>query len=173
MTPEFHRPLAISRIGPPGRRERLFATAAECAALAARFAIPAIERLEAELCLAPAKGGAVAAEGWLRAEVTQSCVVTLDQVAERVEVALRLRFIPEGDAPSDDPDTPDEIEIEAGMIDLGEAVAEQLSLALDPYPRAPGASLPAHLVPAPAPEPEPEPAKVHPFAALKRPREAG
>lgn len=166
MTPEFHRPLAISRIGPPGRRERLVATAAECAALAARFAIPAIGSLEAELSLAPAKGGAVAAEGWLRAKVTQSCVVTLDPVAERVEVPLRLRFIPEGDAPSDDPDTPDEIEIEAGMIDLGEAVAEQLSLALDPYPRAPGAALPPHLVP--APEPEPEPAKVHPFAALKR-----
>ncbi|MES2712722.1 MAG: DUF177 domain-containing protein [Pseudomonadota bacterium] len=169
MSPEFHRPLAITRIGPPGRHERLVATPAECAALAARFAIPSIESLEAELSLAPAKGGAVAAEGRLRAEVTQSCVVTLDPVAERVDVPLRLRFIPEGDEPSDDPDAPDEIEIEAGMIDLGEAVAEQLSLALDPYPRAPDAALPPGLVP--PEEPEPPAAKVHPFAALKKRRE--
>jgi hypothetical protein len=28
-------------------------------------------------------------------------------------------------------------------LDLGEALAEQLALALDPYPRAPGASLAA------------------------------
>ncbi len=29
-----------------------------------------------------------------------------------------------------------------GGIDLGEAVAQQLALALEPYPRAPGAALP-------------------------------
>nr|WP_246504062.1 DUF177 domain-containing protein [Plastoroseomonas arctica] len=133
--------------------------------MAERFAIPAIHSLEAELSLAPANGGTVVAEGRLRAEVVQSCVVTLDPVDQAVDVALHLRFIPEGDEPSDDPDTPDEIEIQAGMIDLGEAVAEQLSLALDPYPRAPGAALPAHL--APPEEPVREPAKVHPFAALK------
>jgi hypothetical protein len=28
-----------------------------------------------------------------------------------------------------------------GRIDLGEAVAQQLAIALDPYPRAPGAGL--------------------------------
>jgi len=165
VTPEFSRPLAVARIGPPGRRETLIADAAEREALARRFAIPAIDRLEATLSLAPAKGGVVTAEGFLRAAVTQSCVVTLEPVEETIEVALRLRFIPEGDEPSDDPDTPDEIEIEAGMIDLGEVVAEQLSLALDPYPRAPGAALPPLL--APPEDPPPEPAKVHPFAALK------
>ena len=31
--------------------------------------------------------------------------------------------------------------IEAGAIDIGELVAQYLSLALDPHPRAPGASL--------------------------------
>ncbi len=30
-------------------------------------------------------------------------------------------------------------------IDLGEAVAQQLAIALDPYPRAPGAALPEEL----------------------------
>jgi hypothetical protein len=31
------------------------------------------------------------------------------------------------------------VPIEGGSIDLGEAVAETMALALDPYPRAPGA----------------------------------
>jgi hypothetical protein len=44
------------------------------------------------------------------------------------------------------------------VLDLGEAVAEQLALALDPYPRVPGAELP---------EIESDPQE-RPFAALRR-----
>jgi hypothetical protein len=43
---------------------------------------------------------------------------------------------------TDGDDDPDDIETEAGIADLGEALAQQLSLALDPYPRTPGAELP-------------------------------
>ncbi|MDB5401383.1 MAG: hypothetical protein JWQ55_3401, partial [Rhodopila sp.] len=52
----------------------------------------------------------------------------------------------------------DEIPFDANLIDLGEAAAEQLGLALDPYPRMPGVELPLA-------EDEPNP---HPFAALRR-----
>ena len=41
-----------------------------------------------------------------------------------------------------DPDLPDEIPYEAETIDLGEATAEQLGLALDPWPRIEGATVP-------------------------------
>jgi hypothetical protein len=41
-----------------------------------------------------------------------------------------------------DPDLSDEIPYEAETIDLGEATAEQLGLALDPYPRIDGATVP-------------------------------
>ena len=51
-----------------------------------------------------------------------------------------------------------------GKIDLGEVAVEQLSLALDPYPRAPGATF-AGVAGEKAPEPE-EPAPAGPFAAL-------
>jgi len=44
--------------------------------------------------------------------------------------------------PSDGEDDPDDIETEQDVADLGEALAQQLSLALDPYPRAPGAAMP-------------------------------
>ena len=55
---------------------------------------------------------------------------------------VRLRILAPGEAPSEDPEAPDEIEAEGDSVDLGEAIAEQLALALDPYPRVPGAALP-------------------------------
>jgi uncharacterized metal-binding protein YceD (DUF177 family) len=168
MTPEFHRPLAIGRIGAAGRRERLVASEAERAALAERFGIPAIGRLEAELHLEPAPGGAFTAAGQLLAEVIQACIVTLDPVEQRIAVPLAMRFIPAGSEPSEDPEAPDEMDIEDDTIDLGEAVAEQLSLALDPYPRAPGATLPEGLAAPPPAAEEPAPARPNPFAALTR-----
>ena len=41
---------------------------------------------------------------------------------------------------------PDEIPYENDEIDLGEALAEQLALALDPYSRKPGAELPGEVL---------------------------
>ncbi|WP_137123706.1 DUF177 domain-containing protein [Roseomonas sp. HF4] len=141
MTPEFSRVRSFARLPPAGREERLAASAAECAALARRFAIPAINRLEAVVRLRPEPGGGVTIGGRLSAEVVQDCVVTLEPVMQAVEEKVALRILPPGGEPSDDPEAPDEIEAEGDVVDLGEALAEQLALALDPYPRAPGAEL--------------------------------
>ena len=107
--PEFSRPLALGLVGPDGRREVLEANEAERAALARRFGIPAIERLRAELLLRPEADGAVRAEGRVDAAVVQSCVVTLEPVAQRVDEAVDLRLLPPGREPQDEPDEPDEI----------------------------------------------------------------
>lgn len=160
--PEFRRPLHLGSVGPDGRREVLEADAAERAALARRFGIPAVESLRAELRLRLEADGAVRAEGRLAADVVQNCVVTLEPVAQRVEEAVALRLLPAGVEPRDEPDEPDDITSEDGVADLGEAVAEQLALALDPYPRAPGAALPA----------EANDAAEHPLAALAKLRPA-
>lgn len=163
---EFSRTLPWVAVGPEGRRQSLRATEAECAALARRFGIPAVTAFGAELELRVEGGGAIRARGRLQASVVQSCVVTLEPVAQKVEDAVDLRFLPSGREPSDeDPNGPDEIPTERGVMELGEALAEQLSLALDPYPRAPGASLPAMEEDAAAPEPGPE--RPNPFAVLK------
>lgn len=143
MTPEFSRVVNLARLPPGGREERLVASPAECAALARRFAIPAVNRFEAQVLLRPEPGMLAAVSGRLRAEVVQDCVVTLEPVVQQVEEAVDLRVLPPGQEPSDDPEGPDEIEAEGDTLDLGEALAEQLALALDPYPRAPGASLAA------------------------------
>lgn len=142
IAPEFSRPLPLGLVGPEGRHERLEANGAEREALARRFGIPAIAALRAELELRPESDGAVVARGRLSARVTQACVVTLEPIEQQVEEAVALRFLPPGREPADGPEEMDEIATEYGVADLGEAMAEQLSLALDPYPRAPGAALP-------------------------------
>ena len=169
MAPEFSRPVSLARLSPEGREERLVATPAECAALAQRFAIPAINRFSAVLRLRAEPGGLATVSGRISAEVVQACVVTLDPVVQQVEEAVALRILPPGEEPSDDPEGPDEIEAEGDSVDLGEAMAEQLSLALDPYPRAPGAALPGPEAPPEAPEPAPK----SPFAALAALRKPG
>jgi len=164
--PELSRPV---RLGPEPREVRLEAEPAEREALARRFGILGIHALSAELRLVPEPGGSVRARGLLSAEVEQECVVTLEPVRQQVEAPLDLRILAEGEEPADDdPDSPDEIESAGGVVDLGEAVAEQLALALDPYPRAPGAVLPE--LDHPEPEPEP-PARPNPFAKLAKLRE--
>jgi uncharacterized metal-binding protein YceD (DUF177 family) len=83
------------------------------------------------------------AHGQLHAEVVQTCVVSLEDFPASVDERFTVLFVPVGEeSEDDDPATPDEISYENGVIDLGEAAAEQLALALDPYPRAPGAELP-------------------------------
>ncbi|MGK7869336.1 YceD family protein [Falsiroseomonas sp. E2-1-a20] len=173
MTPEFSRP---HRLGAGETRSvELRARPDECAALAARFAIPAVERLEARLTLTPETGGTTRLTGTLEADVVQDCVVTLDPVPQQVRTRLDLRILPPGTpATDDDPDSPDEVETTGNGVDLGEVVAEQLALALDPYPRAPDAAIPPELEPAPD-EPDvdwapdgADAARPNPFAALAR-----
>jgi hypothetical protein len=143
MSPEFSRPLTLAHVPEAGQSLRLEAGEAERAALARRFGLIALHALEADLRLRPGPEGRVRVEGVLRAEVEQACVVSLEPVRQRLEEAVAWRLLPEGIEPSDGDEDPDDIPSEGGVADLGEALAQQLSLALDPYPRAPGATLPA------------------------------
>ena len=148
MTPEpprgeLLRPLAVDRVGPAGLAFELHASEAECAALAARMAIPAVTAFACRFRLTALPGGAVLAEGDLTAQVVRDCVVTLEPFETVTRERFRLRFVPAGgESNDDDPDSDDELPIHGGTIDLGEAAAEQLALALDPYPRRPDAALP-------------------------------
>lgn len=164
---EFSRTMPMSAVDPAGRSHGLRATPAECEALAARFGIPSIGTLKAELQLREEANGAIRVRGQLRATVVQLCVVTLEPVKQVVQEALDLRFLPSRAEASDDPEGPDEIATEFGQMQLGEAIAEQLSLALDPYPRAPGAELPP-MDDEEAVEAEVVPLRPNPFAGLAK-----
>jgi uncharacterized metal-binding protein YceD (DUF177 family) len=158
VTPEFHRPLPTERVGEAGYELTVEADPAECAALAARLGVPALAALRCRFRLARA-ANAIVAEGEFEARITRICVVSLDEFEMAVAERFRIRFVPAGQESTEiEPDADDEIPYAGGMIDLGEAAAEQLALTLEPYPRRPDAELP------PASEPEPD----HPFSVLRR-----
>ena len=144
MTPEFSRQLRVDGLPPGGVRHRVEANKSECAALATRLQIPSIESLSCDYRLLPVAGGRVAASARLSARLTRVCVVSLDEFPAAVEDLFDIIFVPaELVREDEDPDAPDEIPFDGGTVDLGEATAEQLALALEPYPRKPGAELPA------------------------------
>lgn len=151
--PEFSRLIAIEGITPDKvRKEAVEASDAECAALAKRFDLRELSGLKAKLNIRRVSGSAaVRVEGWFEADVVQTCVVSLQDVHGHVEGHFDTFFTEEAENTGAEPDiTIDDDEtspemITKGNIDLGEVVAQYLSLELDPYPRAPGVSLAAQL----------------------------
>lgn len=143
IVPELHRPVAAERIGPRGLESTVEANPAECEALARRLRIASVRALRCRFRLAAAPAASFEAAGHLQARVVQTCVITLEEFEAEVEERFSLRFVPEGSESDDpDPEAEDEATYANGVIDLGEAAAEQLALALDPYPRKPCSSLP-------------------------------
>ncbi|ODP38158.1 DUF177 domain-containing protein [Sphingomonas turrisvirgatae] len=139
MTPEFSRPIRLDAIGEGEKRVALSADEGERAALAKRFGLIAIERLEAEFGVRRDAAG-VLARGTLTGAVVQACSVTGEPVPARIDEAFDLRFLPEpgetGDEVELNEDECDTVFYTGGAIDLGEAAAETLALALDPFPRS-------------------------------------
>jgi uncharacterized metal-binding protein YceD (DUF177 family) len=145
MRSDFSRPLAVERIGPTGTEMTIDADAEERQALARRFAIPAIYALSAKFVAMPWRRGGVVLRGKISAEVEQLSVVSLEPVRSRI-VEQVVRYFQAAMAPGHKPavlgvealeDEEPEV-ISGGAIDLGEIAAEELALALDPYPRRPG-----------------------------------
>ncbi|QPC98183.1 YceD family protein [Qipengyuania soli] len=122
------------------------ANEAERAALARRFGVTSIKALTATVGF-DTKDGAVLANGRLKATIEQPCAITRDNFTYEVEEPLTLRFVPSGSTPDYAPDEEieldtedlDEIEYEGETLDLGEAIAQTLALAIDPYREGPGA----------------------------------
>ncbi len=130
--------------------------------------LPGVLWLEAPLHVTRSGREGLKVVGVVRAEVRQTCVVTLEEFDTVIEEPISVRFAPpeakEGsdhgrrekflsadeamDLEADQPDP-----IVGGHIDLGALAAEFLTLGLDPHPRKPGASFeePAPAVPAEKP----------------------
>lgn len=141
--PEFSRMVDLRQIGE--RPLHLEADEAERRRLAGRFAIPSIQSLDADIELI-AEGAVVRAKGRLRAEITQSCAISGEDFPVSIDEAVALRFVP-ATATAHVPDEEielqanelDDIEYEGTAFDLGEAVAQSLALAIDPFAEGPNA----------------------------------
>lgn len=141
MTPEFSRPERLDTIGEVERTIEIAADDAERAALARRFGLVAIDRLTATFAISHEEAS-VRVTGIVSAAVTQACSVTGDPIHAKVDETVTLRFVEStpGEEEIDlTDDALDTIEILGDAIDLGEAAAETMALALDPFPRSPAA----------------------------------
>jgi uncharacterized metal-binding protein YceD (DUF177 family) len=119
----------------------LAATPEECRRLAERFGLVAVGRFTGHARL-DRGDGRVILHGRLESEVVQSCVVSLEDVPATVDVTFECHFTRPGADLSDDLAWDQDVEpLEGPELDLGEIFAQQLSLALDPYPRAADAAL--------------------------------
>ena len=140
--PEFSRPERIDTIGEGAHTIAISADANERAALAARFGLVAVDRLEARFILRRDAMGVVA-NGTVSAAVVQACSVTGDPVPATIDDPVALRFVADGAQTEEevelDDGAIDVIGYDGGAIDLGEVAAETMALALDPFPRGPGA----------------------------------
>lgn len=142
MTPEFSREQRLDQIGAGEAIVEISAEPEERAALAERFGLIAIESLDAQFRVRSEAAG-IRATGHLSARVTQACVASHAPVPAAIEEDFDLRFVPEGEVPAEELELSeaecDTIFYTGGAIDLGEAAAETLALALDPFPRSPDA----------------------------------
>jgi uncharacterized metal-binding protein YceD (DUF177 family) len=170
MSPEFSRPIRIDTLGAGTRRADIAAEPAERAALAERFGLIAVDALEAHADVSRS-GETVIATGRFEGAVVQSCVATGEPVPARVAEEFRIEFRPQPAAATREEEVElgeaelDVVFYDGAAVDLGEAVAETLSLALNPYPRCPAAE--AALREAGVKSEEEARAEVSPFAALQ------
>jgi len=140
----------LARLGNAGDEVR-FAAEAEALGQIARWAgIPSVEKFEVGVELKKLAPNRYGLTFHLLADVTQSCVVTLEPVPGHMERSFSRELVFVGPQRHNKPveaesetllDSGEEEgpeEIESLHIDLAAPVLEEFALSLDPYPRAPG-----------------------------------
>ena len=137
--PELLRCLSIAELSPAERQvEKIHVEAVECAAIAKRLDILSIESLSVQLELFRYLTGDVTLVGRIVADIVQACVVTLEPVTQHVDAPLYQRFSSRAEEEEGEDEDPVEPIVD-DEIEVGDVIVQNLSLALDPYPRAPEA----------------------------------
>ncbi|MCB1461763.1 MAG: DUF177 domain-containing protein [Nitratireductor sp.] len=142
--------------------------------IATACGVDGFDTLEADLLLTRWRRDGVELRGDIRAIVRQHCVITLEELRTDLHEPVALTFLPQGSGLARrieensqelvlDPEGPDLPETFAGdTIDVWPVVVECLLLAIDPFPRAPGAELETVVSPEDTQE-----ERESPFAVLK------
>lgn len=133
-----------------GRDVDVSPSAEERAAIAAQLGLSSVDRLEVKLHAVKFRGG-IRVTGRLTGQVTQPSVVTLEPLTQEVAEPIDRVFLPGGEKQYAGPagaevfvdlegdDVPDHFE--GNEADLSDLIVETLALAVELYPREPGASL--------------------------------
>jgi hypothetical protein len=169
-------PVALEDVPETGRHVALVADERTRAAIAQLAQLGALPRFEATFDLSRRGREGLHVVGQVSATVGQICVVTLDPIENEIEEPIDLIFGPEAPSLAEGAHGNLDVEVAAedppeplvnGRVDLGVIATEFLVLAIDPYPRKPGA-----LFDPPAAGED----AGHPFAALaalKKQRQGG
>ncbi len=164
----------LSSVGEDGVEATIVASDSYQSELPGRLGVLAITSLSGAIAVRPWRKGGYRVSGTIVAEITQSCIVTLEPITERHEEPFDRTFLPakeveryqSDDEVEIDPQADDPPEtLEGTSLNLGDLIAEHLALGLNPYPRKPDAA-------ADLPSEEGENERVSPFAALKNLKEA-
>ncbi|MEE8334534.1 MAG: DUF177 domain-containing protein [Alphaproteobacteria bacterium] len=141
---EFSHVVVPSQVSAAGSAFLLEPTADQRAALAERFDLVSLDAFRADLRLVPMPGGAAVLRmtGTIKARLVQRCVATLAPVEADIEASVDIMLRPV-DSLTGEIDYNEDVEpYQDDKLDIGEIAAEELALALDPYPRATGAGEP-------------------------------
>lgn len=172
---EIERLVDLDRMGNRGAALDIVASDGERAALAKRFGFLGLPAFSARVTVDLRPGRQVVVEGRLRGKVIQACILTLEPVTQELDDTFRIVF-QQDMAEERDPESGEALlsaqadapePLSGNMLDVGEIVAEQLSLAADPYPRRPGVKL-EDVMPRPRNTGRPgrNEQRRHPFAGL-------
>jgi hypothetical protein len=159
----------FSEANPVSRR--LVADEAARRVIAKALDLVSLDALEADLELSGWFDG-LRIDGRWKADIVQTCGVTLEDFPTALSGEFTVRAVPEGSRHAAPPELEIEVDIDAeeppdvlesDQIDIGAYVVEHLSLEVDPFPRKPGVVFEP---------PEPE-AETSPFAALLKLKDKG
>ncbi|HEY9092222.1 DUF177 domain-containing protein [Parasphingorhabdus sp.] len=143
-TPELSKIVKLSEIGGAALTGQISANEGQRRALAERFDLPSIESLSADYRL-EAKEHKISFKGSIRSDLHQNCAISGQPFPVKLSQDFDIIFVEKADNPPAEEEIElaaedcDLIEYENARIDLGEAIAQTLYLALDPYPRGPDA----------------------------------
>ena len=145
--------VSVARLPQNGMPLRLTANEKERRALAKEHGLVSVQSFKAELLIKKWRKDGVKITGNIAAEITQSCVATLEPMVSQIENEIDAVFVQEGSKLARPPLSADgEIVIDydgadlpetfsGDTIDVGGLAEEFFGLAIDPYPRKPGAAL--------------------------------
>jgi uncharacterized metal-binding protein YceD (DUF177 family) len=142
--PEFSRLVPLARLGAEPYYQEIEATSAEREALARRLDLVSLDRLSARVTLTRKAGEAIRLDAEFDAGLAQTCVVSLEPVAGTMSQSFSLVY---GAAEEDQEEIAFAVEepafepLTGDAIDIGEAVAQELSLALPDFPRLANAAV--------------------------------
>jgi len=157
----------LSHLSEGGTELTVTATAAQRSELAKWVGISSVEAFEAKVALRRQSATRFAYEASLSADIVQACVVSLEPVRSHLSLEIsrelhlikfpaKAQIVADELAPAAD-EGPEEIR--DSHYDLAGPLLEEFSLAIDPYPRAPGIAFesPQEIEP-----------RENPFAVLKQ-----